>query len=137
MEKRMALSDTIADMLTRIRNAGMARKNSVDIPGSRTKTEIAKVLKEEGYIADYKFTEDDKQGLLTIYLKYVDNGKKNAIYEIKRISKPSRRVYTKSKDIEPVYNGLGIAILSTSLGIITDRQAVAKNVGGEILCNIW
>lgn len=132
----MAMSDPIADMLTRIRNAGKAKFNSVDIPGSKLKTELAKVLKEEGYIRNYKFLADNKQGILKIYLKY-DAHQKPVIYSLKRVSKPSRRVYTKGKDIKPIFSGLGIAILSTSHGIMTDKQARKKNVGGEILCTIW
>lgn len=132
----MAMSDPIADMLTRIRNAEKAKFKSVDIPGSRMKTEIARVLKEQGYIKNYKFIEDNKQGMLRIYLKY---GPQNAstVFGLERVSKPSIRRYVKSKDIKPVLNGLGIAILSTSKGIMTDKQAKEQNVGGEILCQIW
>jgi len=132
----MAMSDPIADMLTRIRNAGKAKFNSVDIPGSKLKVELAKILKNEGYIRNYKFLQDEKQGTLKIYLKY-DQTQKGCIYSLKRISKPSRRAYVKSKDVKPVYNGLGIAILSTSRGIMTDRQAKKENIGGEVLCTIW
>ena len=132
----MAISDPIADMLTRIRNAGKAKFNSVDIPGSKLKTELAKVLKGEGYIRNYKFIKDNKQGILRLYLKYGKEGSHN-ILKLERISKPSRRVYVKSKDIKPVYNGMGITILSTSRGIITDKRARKENVGGEILCNVW
>jgi small subunit ribosomal protein S8 len=130
------MSDPIADMLTRIRNAGKAKFNSVDIPGSKPKIEIAKVLKNEGYIKNYKFIKDGKQGILRIYLKY---GKENAhvILSLDRVSKPSRRIYTKGKEIKPVYNGLGISILSTSKGIMTDKKARKENIGGEIICNIW
>ena len=132
----MAMSDPIADMLTRIRNAGKAKFNSVDIPGSRLKTELAKVLKDEGYIRNFKFLKDNKQGILRLYLKY-DEKQKPVIYNLERTSKPSRRVYLKSRDVKPVYNGLGIAILSTSRGIMTDKRARKENVGGEILCTIW
>lgn len=132
----MTLSDPIADMLTRIRNAGKAKFNSVDIPGSKIKTEIAKVLKREGYIRNYKFIKDNKQGILRIYLKY-DRNQKNVIYFLKRVSKPSRRVYSKYEDVKPVFNNTGISILSTSRGIITDKEARALKVGGEILCNVW
>lgn len=132
----MAISDPIADMLTRIRNAGKAKFNSVDIPGSILKTELAKVLKSEGYIRNYKFIKDNKQGILRLYLKYGKEGS-HTILKLERISKPSRRVYVKSKDIKPVYNGMGITILSTSKGIITDKRARKENVGGEILCNVW
>ena len=132
----MAISDPIADMLTRIRNAAKAKFNSADVPASKLKTELARVLKDEGYIKNYKFIQDGKQGILRIYLKY-GPGQKATIYGIERVSKPSRRVYTKSKDIQPVYNGMGISILSTSRGIMTDKRARQENVGGEILCNIW
>jgi small subunit ribosomal protein S8 len=132
----MTLSDPIADMLNRVRNAGKAKFNSLDIPGSKIKTEIAKVLKREGYIRNYKFIKDNKQGILRIYLKY-DRNQKCAIYFLKRVSKPSRRVYVKNEDIEPVFNGTGISIISTSQGMMTDKEARAAKVGGEILCNIW
>ena len=132
----MAVSDPIADMLTRIRNGVKARFNSVDVPGSKLKTEIARILKDEGFIKNYKFLKDGKQGILRIYLKY-GIAQSNVIYGLKRISKPSCRVYVKSNDIKPVYNGMGISILSTSKGIMTDKKARQENVGGEILCNVW
>lgn len=132
----MAMSDPIADMLTRIRNAGKAKFNSVDIPGSKLKVELAKILKNEGYIRNYKFINDEKQGILKVYLKY-DQSQTSSIYSLKRVSKPSRRAYVKGKDVKPVYNGLGIAILSTSRGMMTDRQARKENIGGEVLCTIW
>ena len=132
----MTLSDPIADMLTRIRNAGKAKFNSVDIPGSKVKTEIAKVLKREGFIRNFKFIKDSKQGILRVYLKY-DRNQKSAIYFSKRVSKPSRRLYVKSREVKPLFNGTGVSILSTSSGIMTDKEARASNVGGEILCNIW
>lgn len=131
----MVMSDPIADMLTRIRNAVKAKFNSVDIPGSKLKTELAKVLKNEGYIRNYKFLKDDKQGVLRIFLKY--EGRVGAIIRLDRVSKPRRRIYIKSKDIKPIYNSMGVAILSTSKGIMTDRQARRENLGGEILCTIW
>ena len=132
----MAMSDPIADMLTRIRNGGKAKFNSVDIPGSKIKIELARVLKNEGYIRNYKFIKDDKQGILRVYIKYGPQ-QESAIYQLDRVSKPSRRVYVKSKDIKSVYNGTGTAILSTSKGVLTDREAKRENVGGEILCTIW
>ena len=132
----MAMSDPIADMLTRIRNAGKAKFNRVDIPGSKLKTELAKVLMEEGFIRNYKFIKDKKQGVLRVYLKY-DDEQTSAIFGLKRISKPSRRIYVKGKEVKPVLNGMGIAILSTSKGIMTDKKARAEKVGGEVLCNIW
>ena len=132
----MAVSDPIADMLTRIRNGAKARFNSVDVPGSKLKTEIAQILKGEGFIKNYKFLKDGKQGILRIYLKY-GSGQSAVVYGLKRISKPSRRVYVKSNEIKSVYNGMGISILSTSRGIMTDKKARKENVGGEILCNVW
>ncbi len=132
----MAISDPIADMLTRIRNAAKAKFNSVDVPGSTVKIEVAKILKSEGFIRNYKFLKDGKQGILRIYLKY-GTGQSNVIYELKRVSKPSRRIYVRCKEIKPVYNGLGIAILSTSKGVMTDKKARQEKVGGEILCHVW
>ena len=132
----MTMSDPIADMLTRIRNAVKAKFNSVDIPGSKLKVEMAKILKDEGYIRNYKFLKDGKQGILRIYLKYGQQ-QANIVYGLQRVSKPSRRIYVRSKDIKPVLNGMGISILSTSKGIMTDKKARKANVGGEILCNIW
>jgi small subunit ribosomal protein S8 len=132
----MSMSDPIADMLTRIRNAGKAKLKSVDMPGSREKTAIANVLKDQGYVKNYKFIKDEKQGILRVYLKYSEKNI-HSIYGIDRVSKPSLRSYVRSKDIQPVLNGLGIAILSTSKGIMTDKQARNENVGGEILCNVW
>ena len=132
----MSISDPIADMLTRIRNAGKAKFNSVEIPGSKLKLEIAKILKDQGFIKNFKFIEDNKQGTLRVYLKYTDS-QVPVIYGIERVSRQSRRVYVKGKDITPVFNGLGINILSTSKGILTDSQAKKLNVGGEILCKVW
>ena len=132
----MALTDPIADMLTRIRNAGKAKFNSADIPGSVMKTEIAKVMKNEGFIRNYKFMKDGKQGILRVYLKYRED-QSHVILELKRVSKPSRRVYVGAKDVKPIYNGLGVAILSTSKGILTDKQARKENVGGEVICTIF
>ncbi len=130
------MSDPIADMLTRIRNAGKAKHNSVDIPGSKIKTEIARVLKESGYIRNYKFVNDGKQGILRVYLKYT-NDQKHTIISVERISKPSRRTYHNARSVTPVYNGLGIAIMSTSQGLMTDKAAREKNIGGEVLCTLW
>ena len=132
----MSCSDPIADMLTRIRNGAKAKFSSVDIPGSTLKVELAKILKNEGFIRNYKFLKDGKQGILRVYLKYGPE-QSSVVYQLKRISKPSRRVYVKSKDIKPVYNGLGIAILSTSKGVMSDRTARREKVGGEVLCHIW
>jgi small subunit ribosomal protein S8 len=132
----MSMSDPLADMLTRIRNAGTAKLKSVDIPGSQIKTALAGVMKEEGFIRNFKFIKDNKQGILRVYLKY-DQNDLHVIYGIERISKPSRRNYVRSKDVKPVLNGLGISVLSTSKGLITDKQAIKENVGGEVLCAIW
>jgi small subunit ribosomal protein S8 len=132
----MALTDPIADMLTRVRNAGKAKFNSVDIPGSKMKTELARVMKEQGYIRNYKFIKDGKQGILRVYLKYADD-QSHVIQEINRVSKPSRRVYVGAGDVKPFFNGMGITVLSTSKGVLTDRQALKENVGGEVLCNIF
>ncbi len=132
----MAMSDPIADMLTRIRNGAKAEFAKVDIPGSKLKIELARVLKEQGYIKNHKFLEDDKQGVLRVYLKYVGESEP-AIHGLQRVSKPGCRVYTKSKEVQPVLNGLGISIVSTSKGLMTDKQAKKENVGGEVLCNIW
>ena len=132
----MAITDPIADMLTRVRNAGKAKFNSVDIPGSKIKIEMARVMKDEGYIRNYKFINDSKQGILRIYLKYADN-QAHVIQELTRISKPSRRVYVGADEIKAVYNGMGVAILSTSKGILTDKQARKEKVGGEVICNIF
>ena len=132
----MSMSDPIADMLTRIRNAGKARHKSVDIPGSRVRTEVARVLRNEGFIRNYKFLKDNKQGVLRVYLKYTPD-QSNVILGLDRVSKPSRRVYVKGKDIKPLLNGMGIRIISTSKGMMTDKQARQNNIGGEILCNRW
>lgn len=132
----MTMSDPIADMLTRIRNAAKARFNSVDIPGSKLKNELARIMKDEGFIRNYKFVKDGKQGILRIYLKYGPD-RESVIYGLERISKPSRRVYVKGKNVKPVMNGMGVAILSTSRGIMSDKKARSENVGGEIICNIW
>ncbi|OGR53679.1 MAG: 30S ribosomal protein S8, partial [Desulfobacula sp. RIFOXYB2_FULL_45_6] len=121
---------------TSIRNGGKAGFAKVDIPGSKIKLELVRVLKEQGYIKDYKHLESEVQGSIRIYLKYVTDGKPS-IFGIERVSKPSRRVYSKSKQIKPVLNGLGISVVSTSRGILTDKQAKEANVGGEILFNVW
>ncbi len=132
----MSMSDPVADMLTRIRNGSKAEFAKVDIPGSKIKIEMARVMKEQGFIKDYKFLEDDKQGVLRVYLKY-QSEKNPVIKGIERVSKPGCRVYRKAKEIKPVLNGLGVSIVSTSHGLMTDKQAVNANFGGEILCNIW
>ncbi|MCB2187771.1 MAG: 30S ribosomal protein S8 [Deltaproteobacteria bacterium] len=128
-------SDPIADMLTRVRNAILARFEEVDMPNSRTKTAIAQVLKDEGFIQDYEVIPDDKQGMLRIRLKY--KGSKPVIEGIRRISRPSRRVYVPKDAIPRIRSGLGIAILSTNKGVVSDRLARSQGVGGEILCEVW
>ena len=130
----MSMTDPIADMLTRIRNANQMRNEIVKMPHSKAKLEIAKILKEEGYITDYVVEEADKK-VLTLILKY--SGTTRVITGLKRISKPGLRVYASCKDLPKVLNGLGIAIISTSNGMLTDKQARAKGVGGEVVAYIW
>ena len=132
----MSMTDPVADMLTRIRNANMVKLQKVDIPSSNLKVNIANVLKQEGFIKNYKVISDNLQGVLRIYLKYIDE-KDSVINEIKRVSKPGGRVYTKAEDIPVVKNGLGVAILSTSKGIITDSAARQAGIGGELICTVW
>jgi len=132
----MQITDPIADMLTRIRNANAARHESVDIPASNMKKAIAEILLEEGYIKDYQFIEDGKQGIIRITLKYGAN-KEKVITGLKRISKPGLRVYASKDELPRVLRGLGIAIISTSKGIMTDKKARKENVGGEVLAFVW
>ena len=131
----MYLTDPIADMLTRIRNANAVMHEKVDVPHSNLKDRLAEILKEEGYIANYKVVTDGNKKNIRVYLKY--DGKERVIKGIKRISKPGRRVYSSVEDMPRVLSGLGIAIVSTSKGIVTDRVARRENVGGEILAFIW
>ena len=132
----MAMTDPIADLLTRIRNAGMAQHPQLDIPSSNVKVAIAEVLKSLGYIKNFKVINDDLQGVLRLYLKY-DGQNTAVIHEITRVSKPGRRVYVGQDDIPRVKNGLGAAILSTSKGVMDDVAAREANVGGEVLCTVW
>lgn len=132
----MSMTDPIADMLTRIRNANMVKHQKVDIPSSTMKVNIASVLKQEGYIKNYKVISDNLQGILRVYLKYIDD-KDGVINEIKRISKPGGRVYVKADEVPTVKSGLGVVILSTSKGIITDSAARKAGLGGEIVCTVW
>jgi len=132
----MSMTDPIADMLTRIRNANKAKHDSVVIPSSEMKKAIAQIMKDEGYINDFKFTEDDKQGLLEVDLKY-QAGQSRVISGIKRVSRPGLRVYAQKDEIPKVLNGLGVAIISTGKGIMTDKNARKNNVGGEVICYIW
>lgn len=132
----MHATDVIADMLTRIRNAASAKHQTVDVPASNLKKQIAKILLEEGYIRDFIVIDDKKQGIIRITLKYVDN-KKNIITGIKRISKPGLRVYAQKDEIPKVLGGLGVAIVSTSQGVMTDKAARKLGIGGEILAFVW
>ncbi|OLN23094.1 30S ribosomal protein S8 [Domibacillus antri] len=131
----MVMTDPIADLLTRIRNANMVRHEKLEVPASKIKREIAEILKREGFIRDVEFIEDDKQGVIRIFLKY--SGNERVITGLKRISKPGLRVYAKADEVPRVLNGLGIAILSTSTGVVTDKEARAKQVGGEVLAYVW
>jgi small subunit ribosomal protein S8 len=132
----LSVTDPLADMLTRIRNANIAKLEATDIPSSKLKLRVAQLLKQEGYLKDYKLIEDNRQGVLRVYLKYGPEGRE-FIEGIKRISKPSRRVYVKKEQIPKVLGGLGIAIISTSKGIVTDSEAKKLNLGGELLCTVW
>ena len=130
------VTDTIADMLTRIRNANAMRYTEVKVPSSNLKLELARILKEEGFITDYKVLEETAQGMILITLKYGPK-KERVITGLKRISKPGLRVYAKKEEVPKVLNGLGIAIISTSKGIMTDKEARKQNLGGEVLAYIW
>lgn len=132
----MGMTDPVGDMLTRIRNASSAKHEKVMIPGSRIKTRLAEVLKAEGFIKDFIVHKDDKQGSLTVILRYGPD-REAAITGIKRTSKPGLRRYSSKREIPDVLNGLGISILSTSQGVMVDREARAKGVGGELLCTVW
>ncbi len=133
----MAMTDPVADMLTRIRNANMAQKDNVDIPTSKLKARIAEILKEEGFIKNFKEIEGgNPQGILRLQLKYGPDGEK-VITGLKRISKPGMRVYAKKDEIPRVLGGLGIAIISTSQGVVTDREARKMDLGGEVICYVW
>jgi small subunit ribosomal protein S8 len=131
----MVMTDPIADMLTRIRNATIVRDKVVEIPSSMIKQDLAKIFKDEGYIQGYEFVDDGKQGVIKVYLKY--NGKEKVISGLKRISKPGLRVYAQKDEIPKVLGGLGIAVLSTSKGIMTDRKARVEGIGGEVICYVW
>src|SRR5690554_5625417 len=132
----MVMTDPIADMLTRIRNASSVKHESVDIPRSKLKEELARILKDEGFIREYKVVEDDKQGMIRVYLKY-DANKGQVLKGIKRISKPGLRVYANKDEVPRVLGGLGIAIISTSHGVMVDRKARSAGLGGEVLCYVW
>ena len=132
----MSMTDTIGDMLTRIRNGGKARFDKVDIPASRMKISLARIFKDEGFIKNYKVIKDNKQGILRVYLKY-DNQNQPMIHRVERMSKPSRRVYAGCEELPKVQGGLGVAVISTSKGVMSDRQARKLGVGGEVLCQVW
>ena len=132
----MSMTDPIADMLTRIRNANMVGHESVDIPASKMKKSIAEILLKEGYIKGFDMIEDNKQGIIRVQMKYGAD-KERVITGIKKISKPGLKVYAKREDIPKVLGGLGIAIISTSKGVITDKEARKQNVGGEVICYVW
>ncbi|MCH4003915.1 MAG: 30S ribosomal protein S8 [Lactobacillus crispatus] len=132
----MVMTDPIADYLTRIRNANMAKHDSVEIPASNIKKSISEILKREGFIRDYEVADDNKQGVIKVFLKYGPNGER-VISGLKRISKPGLRNYVGAEDLPKVLNGLGIAIVSTSAGVITDKEARQKNVGGEVIAYVW
>ncbi|KRM23322.1 30S ribosomal protein S8 [Latilactobacillus graminis] len=132
----MVMTDPIADYLTRIRNANMVHHESLEVPASRMKKEISEILKREGFIRDYEVIEDDKQGIIRVFLKYGKNNER-VISGLKRISKPGLRNYVKANDVPKVLNGLGIAIISTSNGVLTDKEAREKAAGGEVLAYVW
>ena len=132
----MTMTDPIADMLTRIRNANMVKHETLELPASNIKKQIAEILKQEGFISDVEYIEDNKQGVIRVFLKYDQNGGK-VITGLKRISTPGLRVYKKREDLPKVLNGLGIAIISTSEGLLTDKEARQKNVGGEVIAYVW
>lgn len=132
----MSMSDPIADLITRMRNGLSARHDRVDLPASRLKAQICAVLQQEGFIEGYKLVEDDKQGILQVTLRYLEN-QQPVVHGMRRVSKPSLRVYVGSGEIKPVRSGLGISILSTSKGVMTGKQARASKVGGEVLCEVW
>ncbi|PAY26252.1 30S ribosomal protein S8 [Ligilactobacillus salivarius] len=132
----MVMTDPIADFLTRIRNANMAKHESLEVPASKIKRDIAEILKNEGFVRDVEYIDDDKQGIIRVFLKY-GKGNERVISGIRRISKPGLRSYVKADTVPKVLNGLGIAILSTSEGVITDKEARAKKIGGEVIAYIW
>ncbi|MEG2014073.1 MAG: 30S ribosomal protein S8 [Anaerovoracaceae bacterium] len=132
----MTMTDPIADMLTRIRNANMVKHETVDVPASNMKKELARILLEEGFVRGYDVIEDGKQGIIRIQLKYGQTGER-VISGLKRISKPGMRVFAAKEELPKVLNGLGISIISTSKGILTDKQARNEGVGGEVICYVW
>jgi len=132
----MSMTDPVSDFLTRIRNATSVRHDRTDVPASKMKLEIAKILKQEGYIRTFKMIEEGPQGTIRIYLKYADDGE-SVIHGLRRVSKPGLRVYRGVEELPKVRNGLGVAVISTNRGVVTDEQARGLQVGGEVLCEIW
>ncbi|MGX6962036.1 MULTISPECIES: 30S ribosomal protein S8 [Vagococcus] len=132
----MVMTDPIADLLTRIRNANMVKHEMLEVPASKIKLDIANILKNEGFIRDVEYIEDDKQGVIRVFLKYGRN-EERVITNLKRISKPGLRAYVKADEVPKVLNGLGIAIISTSEGVITDKEARQRKIGGEVLAYVW
>ncbi len=132
----MSMTDPISDLLARIRNATLVRHDRTDVPASKMKLEIAKILKQEGFIRTFKLLEEGPQGTIRIYLKYADDGEP-AIHGLNRVSRPGRRVFKGVSEITKVHNGLGVAVISTNRGVLTDEQARGLSVGGEILCEVW
>jgi len=130
------MTDTVSDMLTRIRNATTVRHDRTDVPASKMKLEIAKILKQEGFIRTFKLVDEGPQGLIRIYLKYAEDGEP-VIHGLRRVSRPGRRVYRSATELPKVRNGLGVAVISTNRGVVTDDQARSLHVGGEVLCEIW
>lgn len=132
----MSMTDPVSDMLTRIRNATTVRHDRTDVPASKMKVEIAKILKQEGFIRTFKLLEEGPQGLIRIYLKYAEDGEP-VIHGLRRVSTPGRRVYRAADELPKVQNGLGVAVVSTNRGVLTDEQARGLRVGGEVLCEVW
>ena len=132
----MSMTDPIADLLSRIRNAQIAKHDRLDVPASKLKLEVVKLLKDEGFIKNFREIEGVPVGTLRVFLRYTQEGIP-AISHLERVSKPGRRVYTRSTDLKPILNGLGISIISTSRGVISDREARQRNLGGEVLCEVW
>lgn len=132
----MSMTDPIADMLTRIRNANKMRHEKVEMPGSKLKLEVLNVLKNEGFVSDVEFKKDNKQGIISVTLKYTKENER-VIKGLKRISKPGLRIYAESENLPKVLNGLGVAVISTSKGVMTDKEARKQNIGGEVLAYVW
>lgn len=133
----MPITDSIADMLTIIRNGSRAKKEKVDVKNSRMNQEILNILKREGYIKNFKTIDDKKQGIIRVYLKYREDNRKPLITHIKRVSKPGLRVYVQKEEIPKILSGLGMAIISTSKGVISDKEARKEKTGGEVICYVW